>query len=101
MVDWAVVIVTLLADILAVKFCCDILNIIFDGVAVLSDALSNAITCESDVNINDFAVFEAVASFIASCTFCPSSNLNWPLTTNDDPSQVNLSPNEKLDPEST
>ena len=101
LVDWAVVIVILLADILAVKFCCVILNIILDGVAVLSDALSNAIICESDVNVNDFAVFEAVASFIASWTFWPSSNLNCPLTTNADPSQVNLSPNEKLDPEST
>ena len=100
-VPCAVVIVTLLEDILAVKFCCAILNIMLDGIASFEEADTNDITCESTVNINDFAVFEAVASFIASWTFSPDSNLNWPLTVKDEPSHVNLSPNEKFDPEST
>ena len=97
----AVVIVTLLAEILDDKFCCAMLNIIFEGSADKEEADGNANTCESVVSINDLAVFDAVASFIASCTFSPDSNLNWPRTTNDDPFHVNLSPNEKFDPEST
>ena len=97
----AVVIVISLADILAVKFCWAILNIIDVGVAVVDDALGKANTCESAVNTNVFAVFEAVASLIASSTVCPLFSRNCPWIDNADPSHVNLSPNENLELEST
>ena len=86
--------------IVPVKFCWLIVNTIVSGVAVVSVELSNAYTWESTPIDNALAVDDSVTALIASSTPVPSANWIWPLTTNDVPFQVSLSPNEKLDAES-
>ena len=83
------------------KFCWFIVNTISFGVAVVSNELSNANTCESTLTDNALAVDDSVTALIASSIGVPFDKFIWPVIVSELPSQTNLSLRDNLDVEST